>query len=109
MPLKHRRLLEREVIPEFYTRDENVIPTGWVARMRESMAQLTARFFSANRTVRKYTEEYYLRTAAAYRARAADNSAAGRLLVNWRHALEQKSVMLHFGEVKVETIGAVPF
>ena len=60
-------LLEREVIPEFYTRDEQGIPTAWVARMRESMARLTPRF-SANRAVREYTEQHYLPAAAAYRA-----------------------------------------
>ena len=37
-------LLEREVIPAFYTRDEQGIPAAWVARMRESMARLTPRF-----------------------------------------------------------------
>ena len=61
-------LLEREVIPEFYTRDESGIPTAWVKRMRESMARLTPHF-SANRTVREYTEQYYLPAAAAYRER----------------------------------------
>ena len=95
-------LLEREVIPEFYTRNEDGVPTTWVARMRESMAQLTPRF-SANRTVREYTEQHYLPAAAAYRARAADNSAVGRQVVCWQDALEQKWAMLHFGEVKVET------
>jgi starch phosphorylase len=74
-----------------------------VARMRESMAQLTPRF-SANRTVREYTEQHYLPAAAAYRARAADNSAVGRQVVGWQDALEQKWAMLHFGEVKVETV-----
>jgi starch phosphorylase len=44
-------LIEREVIPEFYTRDENGIPTAWVKRMRESMARLTPRF-SASRAAR---------------------------------------------------------
>jgi glycogen phosphorylase len=29
-------LLEREVIPEFYTRNEQGIPTAWMARMRET-------------------------------------------------------------------------
>jgi starch phosphorylase len=71
--------------------------------MRESMAQLTPRF-SANRTVREYTEQHYLPAAAAYRARAADNSAVGRQVVGWQDALEQKWAMLHFGEVKVETV-----
>jgi starch phosphorylase len=69
-------LLEREVIPEFYTRDEQGIPRAWVARMRESMALLTPRF-SANRTVREYTEQHYLPAAAAYRERAADQGALG--------------------------------
>ena len=48
-------LFEEEVIPAFYTRDEHGVPTAWVARVRESMAHLTPRF-SANRTVREYTE-----------------------------------------------------
>ena len=43
-------LLERDVIPEFYKRDEKGIPTAWVARMRESMARLTPQF-SSNRAV----------------------------------------------------------
>src|SRR5581483_10196165 len=64
-------LLEREVIPEFYTRDQSGIPTAWVKRMRESMARLTPGF-SADRTVREYTEQLYLPAAAAYRTRAAD-------------------------------------
>ena len=95
-------LLEREVIPEFYTRDEQGIPTAWVARMRESMARLTPRF-SANRTVREYTEQHYLPAAAAYRERAADKGAVGRQMVDWQHTLEQKWATLRFGEVKVET------
>jgi len=98
-------LLEREVIPEFYTRDAKGIPTAWVTRMRESMARLTPRF-SASRAVREYTEQHYLPAAAAYRERAADMGAIGRRMVNWRHALEKKWAELRFGEVKVETDGA---
>lgn len=97
-------LLEREVIPEFYTRDEQGIPTAWVARMRESMAQLTPRF-STSRTVREYTEQHYLPAASTYRARSADQGAIGVQIVNWRLALEQKWAALRFGEVKVETDG----
>jgi starch phosphorylase len=97
-------LLEREVIPEFYTRDEQGIPSAWVTRMRESMARLTPRF-STNRAVHEYTEQYYLPAASAYRARSAGKGAIGLQVVNWRHALEQKWAALRFGEVKVETDG----
>jgi len=97
-------LLEREVIPEFYTRDESGIPTAWVKRMRESMARLTPRF-SANRTVREYTEQHYLPAVSAYRERAADKGALGRQMVEWRQALEQHWATLRFGEVNVQTKG----
>jgi glycogen phosphorylase len=95
-------LLEREVIPEFYARDKNGIPTAWIARMRESMARLTPRF-SADRTVREYTEQRYLPAAAAYRKRAADKGTMGRNMVHWKHTLKEKWDMLRFGEVQVET------
>jgi starch phosphorylase len=98
-------LLEREVIPEFYTRDGQGIPTAWVARMRESMASLTPRF-SANRAVGEYTEQHYLPAAATYRERAADKGAIGRNIVNWEHTLKEKWVTLCFGDVKVQTNAA---
>ena len=97
-------LLEREVIPEFYARDEHGLPTAWVTRMRESMARLTPRF-SANRTVREYTEQHYLPAAAAYRTRAADNSAGGSQIINWQQTLTEKWATVHFGDVTVESRG----
>ena len=98
-------LLERAVIPEFYTRDEHGIPTAWVARMRESMARLTPRF-SSNRAVREYTEQHYLPAAAAYRERAGKKGEIGVDIANWRHALDQKWTAIRLGEVKLETNSA---
>ncbi len=98
-------LLEREVIPEFYNRDEQGLPTGWVARMRASMARLTP-FFSANRTVREYTEKNYVPAAEAYRRRSADQAALGKELVQWRSAIEQHWLNLRFGELRVTTEGS---
>jgi starch phosphorylase len=95
-------LLEREVIPEFYNRDEHGIPTAWVKRMRESMAQLTPRF-SADRTIREYTEQHYLPAAIAYRTRAADNGSIGKKIVDWRFALETKLSKVRFGNLNVQT------
>ncbi len=97
-------LLEHEVIPEFYNRNQEGIPTAWVARMRESMARLTPRF-STNRTVREYTEQHYLPAASAYRERMIDKGAIGVQIVNWRHDLDQNWAALRFGEVKVESNG----
>jgi starch phosphorylase len=94
--------LEQEVVPEFYARDGQGIPTAWVARMRESMARLTPQF-SANRAVREYTEQRYLPAANNYRSRTAQKGLLGRQLVESRHRLEKQWSTLRFGEVKVET------
>jgi starch phosphorylase len=95
-------LLEQEVVPEFYRRNGRGIPTAWVARMRESMARLTP-FFSANRTVREYTEKNYIPAAEAYRRRCADNGALGAELVQWSKSIERHWSSLRFGEVRVDT------
>lgn len=99
-------LLENEVIPEFYSRDQGDIPTAWVNRIRESMASLTPRF-SSNRAVREYTEQYYLPAASAYRERAAEKGVIGTAIVRWLQALDQKWERLRFGEMKIETSEAL--
>jgi len=68
------------------------------------MTQLTPRF-SANHTVREYTEQHYLPAATAYHLSIANKGSIGRQMVDWQHSLEQKWAKLHFGEVKVETHG----
>ena len=93
-------LLEREIIPEFYARDEHGVPKAWVNRMRESMAQLTPTF-SANRSVREYTEDHYLRAAQAYARRAADKGKLGSALVQWQADLARGWKDVHFGPLKV--------
>jgi starch phosphorylase len=95
-------LLEREVIPEFYTRDQSGVPTTWVKRMRESMARLTPQF-SADRAVREYTEQHYLPATATYRERAANKGTVGSQLVDWQHELDRKWGSLRFGSLRVES------
>jgi len=94
--------LEQEVIPEFYARNEKGIPTAWVARIRESMAQLTPRF-AASRAVCEYTEQHYLPATIAYRERAANKGAMGRQVVDWQQSVERKWGSLRFGNLRVET------
>ncbi|HXP79733.1 MAG TPA: alpha-glucan family phosphorylase [Verrucomicrobiae bacterium] len=98
------RLLEREVVPEFYARNEKGIPVAWVARMRESMARLTPAF-SSNRVVRQYTEEHYLPAAASYSARAADDGRLGLDLLNWQEALSKHWSALRFGSATLSEQG----
>jgi len=97
-------LLERDVIPEFYARDEDGIPRRWVARMRESMARLTPAF-SANRAVRQYTDERYLSAAAAFRQRHDNQGSLGTDLLAWQADLAKHWSSLRFGAATVQQQG----
>lgn len=100
------RLLEDDVVPCFYRRDESGLPREWIARMRESMARLTTRY-STNRMVREYVETYYLPLADAYRQRDATSAEA---LDQWHRRLAQHWQRIRFGNVtSAETDAAYHF
>lgn len=96
-------LLEQQVVPEFYTRNDNGIPERWVNKMRNSMAKLTPRF-SANRTVREYTEQYYLPAAANYIKRTGEKGAVSRRIVNAKHAFSNKWGEINIRETQTEIV-----
>ena len=95
-------LLEQQVVPEFYDRDVQGMPSRWLARVRESMATLTPEF-SASRAIREYTNDHYLPAAAGYNARAANDGELGADLMQWRQSLARGWETLRFGKVSVET------
>lgn len=55
-------LLEEQVAPSYYSRNEQGLPVEWLKRMKRAMALLSPRF-STLRMVREYTERYYLPAA----------------------------------------------
>ncbi|NHN35777.1 glycosyltransferase family 1 protein [Pseudomaricurvus alcaniphilus] len=91
------QVLEAEVIPCFYRRDEKGLATDWVKRMRASMATLTLQY-STNRMLREYTDKYYMPLAAAYRTRSSEPNIAVEL-ETWQDTLNQHWQRLHFGNV----------
>ena len=96
------KLLEEEVIPEFYNRSSNGLPAKWLARMRESMAQLTPEF-SASRAIQDYTDDHYLPGAAGYHQRAARDGAFAGEILQWVQKVAEQWHTVRFGAVRVET------
>ena len=94
-------LLEKEVIPTFYKRDSEGIPLEWMSKIRASMAELTPHF-SANRTVREYTERYYLPAAARYSERTANQGKVSLEMMNWNYLISQSWSKIRFVDVKIE-------
>jgi starch phosphorylase len=51
------RVLEDEVLPLFYRRDDAGVPRSWTARMQQSIRQVVP-FFNTHRMLRDYTDRY---------------------------------------------------
>jgi starch phosphorylase len=56
------RILEDEVVPEYFDRDRDGLPRAWIERMRRSIST-TLWAFSTTRMLHEYTERLYLPAA----------------------------------------------
>lgn len=52
------QVLENEIVPAYYQKDENGLPSEWIRRMKDALATLTPQF-SSDRMVKDYLEKIY--------------------------------------------------
>jgi glycogen phosphorylase len=76
-------LLEREIVPLFYSRDADGVPQGWIERMRSNWRTLGP-FVTASRMVRDYVTDLYEPAATSGRTATDDGAAAARALAAWK-------------------------
>ncbi len=92
-------VLEHQVIPEFYERDQDGIPHRWVARVKQSMVQLTPQF-SSTRMMHEYLEGAYLPRALAYATRAADHGKLAADVLHWSDRIRSHWRHVRIGQVR---------
>ncbi|MCX4092007.1 alpha-glucan family phosphorylase [Nocardia sp. alder85J] len=80
-------LLERSVLPRFYDRDHDDLPTRWLEMVRHTLQTLGPKVL-ASRMVRDYAVDYYRPAAAAYAKISADEFAGARELSDYRRRVE---------------------
>ncbi|MGC8500837.1 MAG: alpha-glucan family phosphorylase [Leptospirillia bacterium] len=90
------RILEEEVLPEFYGRDSRGVPLSWIARVKKSMATLTP-VYRTERMVREYVEKAYLPAAELFERRQANGGALAHEIEAWREHLAKNWEGIHIG------------
>lgn len=75
-------LLESRIVPRFYARGDDGVPTSWVGAIRHTLATLSPEL-SADRMVAEYVEALYIPAADAARRISADAFAPARELADW--------------------------
>ncbi len=81
--------LEEQIIPLYYQRDVNGVPSSWVAKMKNAIRSCAPQF-SMRRMVKEYTETYYLPAAAYGQQFSAENYSLARELAGWKGQLGQR-------------------
>lgn len=94
------RLLEQQVVPEFYRRDAAGLPRQWIGRLRASMTRLTPQF-STNRMLTEYLRDVYRPAAADYAQRCADGARLAHELWQWEREIRHR-----WHEVRAGTLQA---
>lgn len=73
------QLLEDEVVPSYFTRDNRGLPTAWMERVRNNLATLP-KFFNTDRMVSEYAERAYGPLASSWRELGASRQSGARRL-----------------------------
>jgi starch phosphorylase len=94
-------LLEKDIVPLFYEREQDGLPRGWIAKMKAAMRD-HAGVFNTNRMVREYTELCYLPSAARGQILCAENLAQARALAAWKAEIRQQWPQLRIEKVSTE-------
>jgi starch phosphorylase len=92
------RLLEEQIVPLFYERDQEGIPVAWITKVRASMARLTPHY-SSSRMMQEYVETVYRPAAEAFRRRTADDAKLAKDLAEWKDRLNENWKGLRFGRL----------
>jgi starch phosphorylase len=95
-------LIEREIVPEFYTRGADGLPRGWIKRMKRSIATNVA-VFNTNRMVREYAEVSYLPSHRRVARLAMHEYTRARQLAAWRRKVHER-----WRDVRVEDVTPPP-
>jgi starch phosphorylase len=91
-------LLEQEIVPLFYERDENDLPRGWIAKMKQAI-QLNCPKFNTARMVGEYAQRAYFTVSDRYRTLISNQFAPAKDLAHW-----QSHLFEHWYDIKVESV-----
>lgn len=81
-------LLEQAVLPKFYDRGDDGVPSRWIEMVRHTLEQLGPKVL-ASRMVQDYTLGYYAPAAESARAASAENNRGASDVASYRRRVEQ--------------------
>ncbi|WP_308226577.1 alpha-glucan family phosphorylase [uncultured Prevotella sp.] len=82
-------LLENEILPLFYNRNEQGYSEGWVKTIKNSIATI-APHYTMKRQLDDYYDKFYIKEAANFKKLAANNNRLAKELAAWKETVAQR-------------------
>ncbi|MEA1886801.1 MAG: alpha-glucan family phosphorylase [Bacteroidota bacterium] len=77
-------MLEYEIIPAYYNRNEEGVPVEWISYVKNSMVQVAPKF-TMKRMIDDYRDNYYMKLWERTKALKEDNYARAIALTAWKN------------------------
>ena len=82
-------LLENEIAPLYYKKDESGISRGWIQVIKNSIAQI-APHYTMKRQLDDYYSKFYEKEAKRFKEISKDNYRLAKELAQWKEAVAQR-------------------
>ena len=82
-------LLENEILPLFYNRNEQGYSEGWIKTIKNSIATI-APHYTMKRQLDDYYDKFYTKQAANFKKLAANNNRLAKELAAWKETVAQR-------------------
>ncbi|MDL2272103.1 alpha-glucan family phosphorylase [Desulfovibrio sp. OttesenSCG-928-I05] len=92
------KVLEQDIIPEFYDRGRGEMPRAWTARMKRALVELGPRY-SSHRMVEDYFDTAYAPALRSHVDLCANNYAPARELSEWR-----MNIMTRWSDLQIKDV-----
>lgn len=94
-------ILEREIVPCYYSRGSDMLPRDWIAMMKASMERLCP-FFNTDRMVQDYTRKLYVPARMHYENLTRDQYARSRDMAQWCRRVTEKWKQISITRIDVQ-------
>ena len=101
-------LLENEIIPLYYAKNEKGYSEGWIKVIKNSIAQI-APHYTMKRQLDDYYSKFYCKEAARFKKIAADGYRLAKDIAQWKEAVAERwdSIKVVSSEWDVPSTGAM--
>ena len=91
-------LLEREIVPLFYDRGLDNLPSGWLQKMKAAMSDLCP-VFNSHRMVQDYVNDWYVGASRRYNDLSREDMQGAKDLALWR-----QKIMVNWDQIRIDRV-----